>query len=115
MTEDISLQIRCIMRERGETVTSLTGEMDRVRSYISIRVNGLKPWTVDELDILASCLGYKDFWAFMRDIKRRISKYDEERDRKDSDSIISAYSRDHLSLAASHDDNKELEREEDYS
>jgi len=35
------------------------------RSYVSLRINGLKSWDLDELDAIAPALGFKDGFALV--------------------------------------------------
>nr|DAU79595.1 MAG TPA: Regulatory protein-modification, helix-turn-helix, transcriptional regulator, DNA [Caudoviricetes sp.] len=42
----------------------------RAQSYASLRIKGLKPWTIDELDKLAPILGYNDVFALVNAMRQ---------------------------------------------
>lgn len=42
----------------------------RAQSYASLRINGLKPWTIDELDGLAPILGCNDVFALVNAMRQ---------------------------------------------
>lgn len=49
--------VRALVNAAGISGSELARRMGRAQSYVSLRLNGRKAWTLDELDQIASILG----------------------------------------------------------
>ena len=49
--------VRALVGSAGISGSELARRMGRAQSYVSLRLNGRKAWTLDELDQIASILG----------------------------------------------------------
>jgi predicted XRE-type DNA-binding protein len=52
--------VRRLIDQKNMTQEEVGTIIDRAQSYASLRIKGLKSWTIDELDVLAPHLGYVD-------------------------------------------------------
>lgn len=60
-SQDVARYIKDKAREKGVTQAELQNMLNRgARSYVSVRLNGLKAWDLDELDTIAPALGYSN-------------------------------------------------------
>lgn len=58
-SKEIASFIKETALEKGVSQDDLRNILDRgARSYISVRLNGLKAWDLDELDTIAPALGF---------------------------------------------------------
>ncbi|MEF2736315.1 MAG: hypothetical protein U0N15_03700 [Bifidobacterium choerinum] len=77
----------------------------RAQSYASLRIKGMKPWTIDELDKLAPILGYSDVFALVNAMRQTQDNVDAGSHFIDSDMAQSiADSLDQFDIAAKHGD-----------
>ncbi|MEV8338481.1 helix-turn-helix transcriptional regulator [Leucobacter sp. NPDC077196] len=53
----VSLEVKGLMARHGITQTAFAAALDRNQGYISERVNGIKAFDTDELDIFAGLIG----------------------------------------------------------
>ncbi|MDE5641278.1 MAG: hypothetical protein K2I40_06205 [Bifidobacterium castoris] len=65
VTRQIAAAIRARMSERGLTQADVGDAIGRAQSYASLRIKGMKPWNVDELEILAPLLGYDNIFTLI--------------------------------------------------
>lgn len=71
-SKQIAREVRQLIDQKGISQNEIASIIDRAQSYVSLRIKGMKSWTIDELDSLAPALGYQDFFALMRAIRIRI-------------------------------------------
>lgn len=102
----ISKQIARKVRELSESKRLSQEDLGRIigrsQSYTSLRIKGMKSWTIEELDKLAPKLGYSDAIELMNIARPPVSTLltpDPE------------FPADWASLAANHDPNKRAESE----
>ena len=67
-TKQLALSIRQALEAKSVTQEEVGRIIGRAQSYASLRIKGLKPWTIDELDKLATILGYSDVFALVNAI-----------------------------------------------
>lgn len=65
VTRQIATAIRARMSERGLTQADVGDAIGRAQSYASLRIKGMKPWNVDELEILSPLLGYDNIFTLI--------------------------------------------------
>lgn len=49
--------VRAAVEDAGLSGSALARRLDRAQSYVSVRLNGRKAWTLDELDQIARVIG----------------------------------------------------------
>lgn len=52
----ISAAVRGVVASRGVSGSQLGRDLNRAQSYVSVRLNGHKSWTVEEVDQIAALL-----------------------------------------------------------
>lgn len=102
-TEIISKYIHDELQSQQITYDDVAEQLKRAKSYVGLRISGLKAWNLDELDILASMLKLDSAFQLVNNARayNQMSKNREY-----------TYSED-FDLAANEDINKESERELD--
>lgn len=98
--------VRMQIEEKGFSQEEIGEVIGRTQSYASLRIKGLKPWSVDELDVLSKTLGYKDAFELIKKAHKTMENGD----------LVSALAKkvnagDTFGVAASKDPNKEQEAE----
>lgn len=53
----VAAAVKSMVDDAGISGSELGRRLDRAQSYASLRLNGRKAWTLDELDAIASLLG----------------------------------------------------------
>lgn len=111
ISKQIARKIREISEAKGLSQEDLRRIIGRSQSYTSLRVKGMKSWTIEELDKLAPKLGYSDAIELMnvaRSVSSAGSAYSSALDQ-----LQRVTHRDPLDwqTAAYHDQNKREERE----
>jgi transcriptional regulator with XRE-family HTH domain len=110
-TKLLSEVIRQLIDENGLSQYDIAEGIGKSQSYASLRIKGLKPWTTDDLDIIAGMVHCVNAFGLLdkaRGIDTRPVLSDEER--------IAAAERhlvENVELAANRDSNKEAEKEYD--
>lgn len=66
ISKRIAKNVRAMIEDKGLSQEEVGQVVGRSQSYTSLRIKGLKSWTVDELDKLAPKLGYKNAIDLMR-------------------------------------------------
>lgn len=61
----LAARVRELIDERGLTQSEVGECIGRAQSYASLRIKGMKSWTIEELDQLARRLGYSDAFALI--------------------------------------------------
>lgn len=69
-TKQLALSVRQALEAKGVTQEEVGRIIGRAQSYASLRIKGLKPWTIDELDKLAPILGYNDVFALVNAMRQ---------------------------------------------
>ena len=69
-TKQLALSIRQALEAKSVTQEEVGRIIGRAQSYASLRIKGLKPWTIDELDKLAPILGYNDVFALVNAMRQ---------------------------------------------
>ena len=69
-TKQLALSVRQALEAKGVTQEEVGRIIGRAQSYASLRIKGLKPWTIDELDKLAPILGYNDVFALVNAMRK---------------------------------------------
>ena len=69
-TKQLALSVRQALEAKSVTQEEVGKIIGRAQSYASLRIKGLKPWTVDELDKLAPILGYNDVFALVNAMRQ---------------------------------------------
>lgn len=64
--------IRGLIDKQGLSQTQVGGIIGRSQAYASLRIKGLYPWNVDEIDALAKYFGYPNGFALV-DLARGLS------------------------------------------
>ncbi|PJM72369.1 hypothetical protein CS006_10560 [Bifidobacterium primatium] len=59
------MRVRSLIEEKDLSQTEIGAIIGRAQSYASLRIKGLKSWTIEELDQLAPILGYRDAFALI--------------------------------------------------
>ena len=115
----IAAFVRLLIETQGYTQDDIGKALGRAQSYASLRIKGLKPWTVDELEILAQKLGCKNAFVLVRNAQETIGPKGVEYDPKDGYRAVTvsvdspeyrAFHVSDLGLAAKHGDT-DAERE----
>ena len=60
ISKKIALEVRNLAESKGLSQEEIGKIVGRSQSYTSLRIKGMKSWTVEELDKLAPKLGYRD-------------------------------------------------------
>ncbi|NEH12441.1 helix-turn-helix domain-containing protein [Bifidobacterium saimiriisciurei] len=61
----LAMRVRSLIEEKDLSQTEIGAIIGRAQSYASLRIKGLKSWTIEELDQLAPILGYRDAFALI--------------------------------------------------
>jgi hypothetical protein len=69
-TKQLALSVRQALEAKSVTQEEVGRIIGRAQSYASLRIKGLKPWTIDELDKLAPILGYNDVFALVNAMRQ---------------------------------------------
>ena len=69
-TKQLALSVRQALEAKSVTQEEVGRIIGRAQSYASLRIKGLKPWTIDELDKLAPILGYDDVFALVNAMRQ---------------------------------------------
>lgn len=69
-TKQLALSVRQALEAKSVTQEEVGRIIGRAQSYASLRIKGLKPWTIDELDKLAPILGYSDVFALVNAMRQ---------------------------------------------
>ena len=69
-TKQLALSVRQALEAKGVTQGEVGRIIGRAQSYASLRIKGLKPWTIDELDRLAPILGYSDVFMLVNAMRQ---------------------------------------------
>ena len=69
-TKQLALSVRQALEAKSVTQEEVGRIIGRAQSYASLRIKGLKPWTIDELDELAPILGYSDVFALVNAMRQ---------------------------------------------
>lgn len=104
-TKQLALSVRQALEAKGVTQEEVGRIIGRAQSYASLRIKGLKPWTIDELDKLAPILGYNDVFALVNAMRQTQVNVDTDGHFIDSDMAqsISGWSADEqAAYVASH-------------
>ena len=104
-TKQLALSVRQALEAKGVTQGEVGRIIGRAQSYASLRIKGLKPWTIDELDKLAPILGYNDVFALVNAMRQTQVNVDTDGHFIDSDMAqsISGWSADEqAAYVASH-------------
>lgn len=118
VTRQIAAAIRARMSERGLTQADVGDAIGRAQSYASLRIKGMKPWNVDELEILAPLLGYDNIFTLINGARAPASASSVPSDvdvpdmsdwSADEQAAYVAAHLDHFDIAAKHGD---IEREQ---
>ena len=75
---EVAAAIRSLVEARGLSQTEVGKIIGRAQSYASLRLKGMRSWTVEELDALAPELGFEDFFALMRQVRNHGGSYDDQ-------------------------------------
>lgn len=86
--------VQSLLKEKEITQEETGNIIGRAQSYASLRIKGLKPWSVDELDALAPHIGYGNALDLMNAVHKQKFEDDTYRAMHVSD----------LGLAAKHGD-----------
>lgn len=73
-TQDIAGVVRALTQEHGISQTQIAERLNRVQSYVSLRMQGRKAWTTNDLDVLAAMLGMTGM-SLLSEVARR-SRFD---------------------------------------
>ena len=110
-TKQLALSVRQALEAKGVTQGEVGRIIGRAQSYASLRIKGMKPWTIDELDKLAPILGYDDVFALVNAMRQTQVNVDAGSHFIDSDMAQSiADSLDQFDIAAKYGD---TEREQE--
>lgn len=104
-TKQLALSVRQALEAKSVTQEEVGRIIGRAQSYASLRIKGLKPWTIDELDKLAPILGYNDVFALVNAMRQTQVNVDTDGHFIDSDMAqsISGWSADEqAAYVASH-------------
>lgn len=74
-TQLIAHEIQAMTTENNLTQKQVGTIIHRAQSYASLRLKGLKPWTIEELDLLARPLGHTDFFSLLDAVRERLGAY----------------------------------------
>ena len=99
-TKIIAQFVKEQITQQGHTVEEVAKKLGRAKSYASIRLSGLKPFSIDDLATIATMLGYTSMFTLISDANNNHTP-------------IKIDFFDSLDLAANEDINKNLERELD--
>lgn len=69
-TKQLALSVRQALEAKSVTQEEVGRIIGRAQSYASLRIKGMKPWTIDELDKLAPILGYSDVFALVNAMRQ---------------------------------------------
>lgn len=58
------------IQDKGYTVDLIARKLNRAKSYASIRLAGLKTFTIDDIETIAILLGYSSALEFLSGIPR---------------------------------------------
>src|SRR3712207_4157640 len=101
-TEIISKFIHDKIVEHGISYDAIATKLGRARSYAGLRIAGQKAWDFDELDILATMLGYTNAFQLVA-AAHTAQQY-----------TTNTQNIEPWMLVANQDENKQAEREEYY-
>ena len=104
-TKQLALSIRQALEAKGVTQGEVGKIIGRAQSYASLRIKGLKPWTIDELDKLAPVMGYADVFALVNAMRQ--TRINADVDSRFVDNNMAQSIADHLDqfdIAAKHGD-----------
>lgn len=57
----VALAVSDALASAGVSGNELARHLDRAQSYASVRINGRKPWSMEELDVIARLVGVSTF------------------------------------------------------
>ena len=57
----VALAVADALSAAGVSGNELARHLDRAQSYASVRINGRKPWSMEELDVIARLVGVSTF------------------------------------------------------
>ena len=104
-TKQLALSICQALEAKGVTQGEVGKIIGRAQSYASLRIKGLKPWTIDELDKLAPVMGYADVFALVNAMRQ--TRINADVDSRFVDNNMAQSIADHLDqfdIAAKHGD-----------
>lgn len=104
-TKQLALSVRQALEAKGVTQGEVGKIIGRAQSYASLRIKGLKPWTIDELDKLAPVMGYADVFALVNAMRQ--TRINADVDSRFVDNNMAQSIADHLDqfdIAAKHGD-----------
>lgn len=110
-TKQLALSIRQALEAKGVTQGEVGKIIGRAQSYASLRIKGLKPWTIDELDKLAPVMGYADVFALVNAMRQ--TRINADVDSRFVDNNMAQSIADHLDqfdIAAKHGDTEAEQR-----
>ncbi len=104
-TTIIATYVHDALQSKQITYDDIAKRLKRARSYVGLRVSGLKPWNLDELDILADMFGLDSAFQLVNNAR----VFSQAAKRKAQQHIYFS----DLTFAANEDPNKRIEREYD--
>lgn len=79
-SRNVSRYVAGMLGEKDVKQTALAKKLSRSQSYVSVRWNGRESWSLDELDVIARTLGFRDGIDLISEVGERVRRAEERRD-----------------------------------